>query len=142
MRLALLLLVLVVGVAMAEEEEKQPKDFGISLLKALKELFREPAHAAFQVGQEVVIIIALLIFILNMLVGIIKDLVPVLLPILEGLIAEEPAEMMPYASTGYGVDTTYGGYQKRSLDTPPFMDRPLVQRLTQRVYNAIENFQY
>lgn len=45
-----------------------------------------------------------------------------------------------YESSG---GSSYTGYSKRSVDNPSsFMDLPIVQRLAERVQNAIENFDY
>lgn len=50
-----------------------------------------------------------------------------------------------YGHSGYdtgssGSSSYASGYSKRSIDVPAFMNLPVVQRLTERIHQAIENY--
>nr|XP_053633078.1 uncharacterized protein LOC128689041 [Cherax quadricarinatus] len=131
------------------EEQVETKDFGKSALKkVLKALFEGPGFAAFEVAIQALVIIALLHLILNLLVIILKDILPVVQSVLEELEMEEDSGTGGYGGTGgysgtggYGGTGGYSSYNRRAVGNPSFINLPIVQRLASRVHTAIEKFQ-
>ncbi|XP_068241202.1 uncharacterized protein [Palaemon carinicauda] len=118
-----------------------------------------PLGALFEIGMQVVILVALIL-----LISTLKKQLGDLTALFEGKYEEEDYGYYPsggydtgatggssYAATGghsggghYSKrSASAGGHAgKRSVSTPSIMDLPLVQKLTARIHEAIENFNY
>ncbi|KAK3864288.1 hypothetical protein Pcinc_030016 [Petrolisthes cinctipes] len=149
MKRVLLLLVLVATGALAtktddDQNQIQEESEGRLLLDPIKAAaLLTPAKALFEVATQIVILIALIFFI-------------VILKNATGLgdsgsgSGYEYYHLPSHSGSGYdhhasgydsGSSSSYSsGYNKRSADLPSsFSDLPVVQKLSERVHNAIEN---
>ncbi|KAG7175417.1 uncharacterized protein LOC121858354 [Homarus americanus] len=143
MKRTLLLLVLVVGAALAEEEhQEEPRTAEVintlNTVKLVKTTLFGPLGSIIEISAGIVVLIALVLLIVTLK----KSTGDVF-----GGSSSPDYEYYSFPAGGYetsGGDggSSYTGYQKRSVDTPSFMDLPIVQRLTERVHNAIDNFKY
>ncbi|XP_050714705.1 uncharacterized protein LOC126997576 [Eriocheir sinensis] len=152
MKRVLLLLALVVGAALAAEEPQEavaePEGevegkmmFGVSTLAVAKS-FISVVWYGFSVAAQVVILIALVFLIVTLASA------KTMLRQENSMDDYEYYQVPAYGHSGYdasnggsGGGSSYAsGYSKRSADFPSFLNMPVVQKLTERVHQAIEAY--
>ncbi|XP_063873101.1 uncharacterized protein LOC135107323 [Scylla paramamosain] len=147
MKWAILLLVLAVGAALAEEQQQEVegKAEDRALLKskvslvAVASSFLGLVSSGFSVAAEIVIMIALIFLIVTLKKA--KDDLDKDEYSYDYEYYHAPAyEHAGYESSGTSGSSYASGYSKRSLDLPSFLNAPIVQRLTEKIHNAIEQY--